>query len=73
MLIYMLLYMLRKTTPEMALKIRAFRKGAVVKKMTVGHQKDDRELQKSDRELQKCDRMKKLKLYTFLTIPLKPA
>ena len=46
MLIYMLLYMLRKTTPEMALKIRAFRKGAVVKKVTVGRQKGNRRLPK---------------------------
>ena len=50
----------------MALKIRAFRESAVVKKVTVGHQKGDRELQKGDR-------IKKLKLCTFLTIPLKPA
>ena len=57
----------------MALKIRAFRESAVVKKMTVGHLKGNRELQKDDRELQKGDRMKKLKLCTFLTIPLKPA
>ena len=46
MLIYMLLYMLRKTTPETALKIRAFRESAVVKKVTVGYQKGDRRLPK---------------------------
>ena len=57
----------------MSLYIWAFRESAVVKKVTVGHQKGDRELQKGDRELQKGDRMKKLKLCTFLTISLKPA
>ena len=42
----------------MALKIRAFRESAVVKKVTVGHQKGDRELQKGDRGNSRFDRIK---------------